>query len=62
MYKIGFKFKVVKNGIIGVIDGVSTLGIYSVVFYMDEFPYYRADVFEGTITNNLQNGVYEEIE
>lgn len=61
MYKIGFKFKVVKNGIIGIIDGVTTTGIYSIMFYQDGCPYYRADVHEGTITGNLQIGSYKEL-
>lgn len=31
MFKNGFTFKVVKNNIIGQIDGVTTTGIYSVM-------------------------------
>lgn len=61
MYKIGFKFEVVKNEIIGIIDGVTTTRIYSVAFFEDESFYYRADVHEGTITGNLKIGVYKEI-
>jgi len=61
MYKCGFKFEVVKNGNIGVIDGVSTTGIYSVVFYKDGEVYLRAGVEEGTIRENLKDGRYKEI-
>lgn len=69
MYKIGFKFKVVKNGIVGEVDGVATSGIdgitdkpiCSVCFYENGGLYYRADVFEDTITQNLKHGFYEEI-
>lgn len=61
MYKAGFKFEVVKNGIIGEIDGVSTTGIYSVCFYRDGSMYYRADVYEGTIRDNLKYGYYREV-
>lgn len=61
MYKIGFKFVVVKNGIIGVIDGVSTKGIYSVSFFKDDSFYYRADVYEGTIAGNLKIGLYKGV-
>lgn len=62
MYKIGFTFKVVKNGIVGVIDGVTTTGIYSVVFFENGSLYYRADVHEGTIRDNLKYGFYEKVE
>lgn len=61
MYKIGFSFKVKKNGIIGTIDGVTTTGIYSVSFFENGSFYYRADVYEGTIRDNLKYGYYEEI-
>lgn len=61
MFKNGFRFRVVKNGIIGEIDGVSTTGIYSVCFYEDGKFYYRADVHEGTIADNLKYGYYEAI-
>lgn len=61
MYKKGFSFKVTKNGIIGVVDGVSnslSSKIYSVSFYENGNLYYMADVFEETITNNLKYGHY----
>ena len=58
MFGIGFKFEVVKNGIIGIIDGVSTSGIYSVCFYKNGEMYLRADVCEGTIANNIKYGEY----
>lgn len=61
MYKCGFKFEVVKNGIIGVIDGVSAAKVYSVVFYKDGEIYLRADVCEGTIRENLRSGYYKKI-
>lgn len=61
MFKNGFTFKVKKNGIIGVIDGVTTTGIYSVAFYENGSFYYRADVYEGTIRDNLEHGYYEEM-
>ena len=61
MYKCGFKFEVVKNGIVGVIDGVSTAKVYSVAFYKDGEMYLRADVCEGTIRENLRSGYYREI-
>ena len=61
MYKIGFKFEVVKNGIIGIIDGVTTTGIYGVAFFEDGSFYFHADVYEGTIINNLKIGAYKEI-
>lgn len=61
MYKCGFKFKVTNKNITGEIDGVSTTGIYSVVFYENGSMYYRADVYESTITNNIKYGVYEII-
>ena len=61
MFKNGFTFKVTKNGIIGVIDAVSTTGIYSVCFYRDGSFYHRADVYEGTIRDNLKYGYYEEV-
>lgn len=61
MYKIGFKFEVAKNGLIGIIDGVTTTGIYSVSFYENGGLYLRADVYEGTITDNLKIGAYKEI-
>jgi hypothetical protein len=61
MYKIGFKFEVVKFGIIGIIDGVSTPGIYSVAFF-DYYGFYcRRSVYEGTIIDNLKIGAYKEI-
>lgn len=60
MYKNGFTFKVAKNGIIGVVDGVTTTGIYSVCFYENGSFYYRADVHEGTIKDNLLHGFYQE--
>ncbi len=64
MYKKGFSFKVTKNGIIGVVDGVSnslSSKIYSVSFYENGNLYYMADVFEETITNNLKYGHYVAI-
>lgn len=61
MYKNGFRFEVTKNGIIGEIDGVTTTGIYSVCFYQNGEMYYRADVYESTITNNLKVGAYKAI-
>jgi hypothetical protein len=61
MYKTGFKFEVVKNGIIGIIDGVSTTGIYSVAFFKDGGFYYHASVYERTIIDNLKIGAYKEI-
>lgn len=64
MYKTGFSFKVTKNGIIGVVDGVSnslSSKIYSVSFYENGNLYYMADVFEETITNNLKYGHYVAI-
>lgn len=61
MYKNGFRFEVTKNGIIGEIDGVTTTGIYSVCFYENGSMYYRADVYESTITNNLKIGAYKAI-
>lgn len=61
MYKIGFRFKVAKNGIIGEIDGVTRHGIYSVCFYENGSMYFRADVHEATITNNLKYGFYVAI-
>lgn len=60
MYKMGFKFKIAKNGIIGIITGYSS-GIYGVAFYKNNELYLVADVHEGTITNNLTAGEYKEI-
>jgi hypothetical protein len=60
MYKIGFRFEVTKNGMIGVITGYSS-GIYGVAFYEDNELYLIADVHEGTITNNLATGAYKEL-
>ena len=61
MYKTGFRFEVVKNGIVGIIDGVTTTGIYSVAFYEGGEMYFRADVHEGTIRDNLKYGYYKEV-
>lgn len=58
---VGFKFEVVKNGIIGVIDGKSRNGIYDVTFFKDGNFYLSARVYEETIINNLIYGVYKEI-
>ena len=58
-YKNGFSFKVAKNGFTGVIDGVSSKGIYSVCFFDETGAMYlRADVYESTITGNLECGAY----
>jgi hypothetical protein len=62
MYKNGFRFEVVKNGIIGEINGVTTTGIYNVCFFEDGQLYYTADVYEGTIRDNLKYGYYREVE
>lgn len=62
MFKNGFRFEVVKNGIIGEITGVTREGVYGVLFFnKDGIPYYRADVFEGTIRDNLRLGNYKEV-
>lgn len=61
MFKNGFTFKVANGNITGQIDGITTTGIYSVVFYNNGSAYYRADVYEGTIKNNLKSGFYKEV-
>lgn len=64
MFQKGFSFKVTKNGITGIINGVVdnfSSRIYSVSFYENGKLYYMADVFEETISNNLKYGYYEEI-
>lgn len=64
MYNKGFTFKVNKNGIIGVVNGINkslTSNIYSISFYENNNLYYMADVFEETITNNLKYGCYTAI-
>ena len=64
MYKKGFSFKVTKNGITGIINGVVdnfSSRIYSVSFYENGELYFIADVFEETITNNLKYGDYVAI-
>ena len=60
-YKIGFAFEVVRNKVTGIIDGVTTASIYNVVYYKNGSPFYRADVFEGTLTANLKAGIYKEV-
>ena len=59
MFKNGFIFKVVtdnaNDNITGQIDGITTTGIYSVVFRNNGSIYYRADVYEGTIINKLKS-------
>lgn len=61
MYKVGFRFEVVKNGLIGIIKGVTATGLYSVTFYENGRLYLCANVFEDTITLNLKIGAYREI-
>lgn len=64
MYKKGFSFKVTKNGIVGIVDGINSdvfSRVYSVSFYENGNLYYVADVFEETITNNLKYGHYVAI-
>ena len=58
MYKNGFMIEVVKNGIIGKIDGEAS-GIYSMVFFQNGQMYYRAEVTEGTINENLAYGYWK---
>ena len=60
MFKNGFRFKVVKNGIIGEITGCGA-GIYTVAFFENGSMYLLADVHEGTIRDNLKYGYYEAI-
>ena len=61
MYKIGFKFKVSKNNLIGEVMGVSFAGVYDVIFWENDRVYMRADVHEGTISNNIKYGFYMPI-
>lgn len=61
MYK-DLVFKVVENGIIGVVGGMSNKGMYDVCFYENGSLYFRADVCEEIITDNLKYGVYEVLE
>ena len=61
MFKNGFRFEITKNGNIGEITGVSTTGIYSVVFFDKYGMYLRADVTEGTIRNKLEAGVFKAL-
>ena len=61
MYKCGFKFEVTGKGIVGVIDGVLTANIYSVVFHKDGSMVFRCDICEGVIRENLRSGYYKEI-
>lgn len=60
MYKNGTIFEVVKNGIIGKIDGEAS-GIYSIVFFQGGQMYYRASVTKGTITENLAYGYWKPL-
>lgn len=62
MLKNGLCFKVLKTNIYGIIDGVSTADVYSMVFYQDGYFYLRADVTEGTIKDNLHFGLWQECE
>lgn len=59
MYKNGQKFKVVKNGIICEITGVSTSGIYSMAFYENDELFFQGDVTQGTIENNIEYGFWK---
>ena len=61
MYKLGFTFKVKENGYIGVINGVTTTGIYHVAFYENGELRFQVEVCEGVIRNNLADGTYEEV-
>lgn len=58
MYKIGFKFKVMNDNLIGEIFGVSAAGVYDVIFWDNKRVYMRADVHEDTISNNIKYGFY----
>lgn len=60
MYKLGMKFVVVKNGIVGEITGYES-GIYSVAFSNNDGVYAVYSVYEGTIRDNLRIGNYKEI-
>ena len=61
MLKNGFSFEVVKNGIIGELDGLTRPGIWSVCFYENGSMIHRYDVYEQTIINNLKAGLYKEV-
>lgn len=64
MFKKGFRFTVVKNGIVGVVGGCVTglFGepVYSVSFYENGRLCGNFTVHESTIEINLRSGVYRE--
>lgn len=59
--KIGDKFKVVKNGIVGTIVGGSDPVFHVSFIKPDGSWYYNADVHYTTIANNLKYGFYERM-
>lgn len=59
--KNGFRFKINNQNVTGEIDGETTKGILSVVFYMNDCAIKRYDVYESTIIHNLENGFYKEV-
>lgn len=64
MFKKGFRFTVVKNGIVGVVGGWSSQfaneTVYSVSFYENGRHYATYMVHESTIECNLRLGIYRE--
>lgn len=59
--KNGFTFKVVGENITGEVDGLTRENIWSVVFRENGRMFARYDVYESTIKNNLELGIYEEV-
>ena len=66
MLKPGFKFEVVKNGIVGEVGEKCQVRnneqTYNVLFYEGKIPCYYAEVFESTIVNNLGLGNYRALD
>ena len=60
MYKNGFLFEVVKNGIIGKIDGEAS-GVYSIVLFQGGQMYDRVEVTEGTVNENIAYGYWKPL-
>ena len=64
MFKKGFKFTVVKNGLVGIVGGWTSQFcdelVYSVSFYENGSHYATYMVCESTIKNNIRLGLYRE--
>lgn len=59
--KNGFKFEVVGMNIIGEVDGLTREGIWNVIWSKDGYVFSRHDVYESTIKENLDMGIYVEV-